>query len=467
MDLAALTALALARERELQNVLESIALTSQPRTPPTKKTKKWHSSAPRQNEQHGEESWQNEQQGEEEQHGEEERWQNEQHGEEERGHKLESLIKSRPPIDYSLHSWNTQDALRMQQRVVPPPPRVVPPPPAAWEAPAMEIADYEGRLRDLENRGWQNEPTLEIEASDRCDWDSYKSDSPIVSPGQLGFDSGSENEEQKVHDEEESWQQEQHGGEKETWQNEQHGDDSVAGKESWQAEQRGSKETWQHEQHGSKETWHREQFVAAHDPLRPLPQGLGYGLLVIAEESWHEKPHGSTETWQHEQEHVAKTKGYGKGKDGDKGGGKSKDGGKDGGKSKDGGKGGGKSKDGGKGGGKGKKRDFDGAFDNVSSTIESLSSAVTALLQSSSGSSSSALALGRASATAGFGPMTISGEDVQKFKMIQDSVVRAKRSTQNTHRMLQSLAAQMQEETEILSAAETFLQETFSRWRRP
>jgi len=170
---------------------------------------------------------------------------------------------------------------------------------------------------------------------------------------------------------------------------------------------------------------------------------------------------------QQEQEHVAKTKVYGKGKDGDKGGGKSKDGGKDGGKSKDGGKGGGKSKDGGKGGGKGKKRDFDGAFDNVSSTIESLSSAVTALLQSSSGSSSSALALGRASATAGFGPMTISGEDVQKFKMIQDSVVRAKRSTQNTHRMLQSLAAQMQEETEILSAAETFLQETFSRWRRP
>ena len=45
MDLAALTALALARERELRNVLESIALTSQPRTPPTKKTKKWHSSA--------------------------------------------------------------------------------------------------------------------------------------------------------------------------------------------------------------------------------------------------------------------------------------------------------------------------------------------------------------------------------------------------------------------------------------
>jgi len=170
---------------------------------------------------------------------------------------------------------------------------------------------------------------------------------------------------------------------------------------------------------------------------------------------------------QQEQEHVAKTKVYGKGKDGDKGGGKSKDGGKDGGKSKDGGKGGGKSKDGGKGGGKGKKRDFDGAFDNVTSTIESLSSAVTALLQSSSGSSSSALALGRASATADFGPMTISGEDVQKFKMIQDSVVRAKRSTQNTHRMLQSLAAQMQEETEILSAAETFLQETFSRWRRP
>jgi len=309
MDLAALTALALARERELRNVLESIALSSQPRTPPTKKTKKWHSSAPRQNEQHGEESWQNEQQGEEEQHGEEERWQNEQHGEEERGHKLESLIKSRPPIDYSLHSWNTQDALRMQQRVVPPPPRVVPPPPAAWEAPAMEIADYEGRLRDLENRGWQNEPTLEIEASDRCDWDSYKSDSPIVSPGQLGFDSGSENEEQKVHDEE-------------------------------QAEQRGSKDPWQHV--------YREQFAAR--CFLDLPQGMGYGP-VIAEESWHEKPHGSTENWQ---EHVAKTKGYGKGKDGDKGGGKSNDGGKDGGKSKDGGKDGGKSKDGGKDGGKSK-----------------------------------------------------------------------------------------------------------------
>ena len=144
-----------------------------------------------------------------------------------------------------------------------------------------------------------------------------------------------------------------------------------------------------------------------------------------------------------------------------------------GGKIKDGGKGGGKIKDGGRGGGKGKKRSVPSDFDIVTSTIvESLSSAVTALLASSSlasssGSSSSALALGRASATADFGPMTISGDDVQKFKKIQDSVVRAKRSTQNTHRMLQSLAAQMQEETEILSAAETFLQETFSRWRRP
>jgi len=334
MDLAALTALALARERELRNVLESIALSSQPRTPPTKKTKKWHSSAPRQNEQHGEESWQNEQQGEEEQHGEEERWQNEQHGEEGRGHKWAQLIiESRPPIDYSqqvsqdkqlyknafakelpfkappvqppqsLHSWNTQDALRMQPRVVPPPPRVVPPPPAAWEVPAMEIADHEGRLRDLENLDGQHEPILEIEVSDRCDWDSYKSDSPINSPGQLGFDSGSENEEQKVHDEE-------------------------------QAEQRGSKDPWQHV--------YREQFAAR--CFLDLPQGMGYGP-VIAEESWHEKPHGSTENWQ---EHVAKTKGYGKGKDG----GKSNDGGKDGGKSKDGGKDGGKSKDGGKGGSK-------------------------------------------------------------------------------------------------------------------
>jgi len=51
---------------------------------------------------------------------------------------------------------------------------------------------------------------------------------------------------------------------------------------------------------------------------------------------------------QQEQEHVAKTKVYGKGKDGDKGGGKSKDGGKDGGNSKDGGKDGGNSTDGGK-----------------------------------------------------------------------------------------------------------------------
>ena len=101
MDWAALTALALDSQRNLRNVLESIdALNSQPRTPPTKKTKKWHSSAPRQNEQHGEESWQNEQQGEQEQHGEEERWQNEQ---EERRRKWEQLIiKPRPPIDYSL-----------------------------------------------------------------------------------------------------------------------------------------------------------------------------------------------------------------------------------------------------------------------------------------------------------------------------------------------------------------------------
>jgi len=319
--LSALTALALDSQRNLRNVLESIdALNSQPRTPPTKKTKKRHSSAPRQNEQHGEESWQNEQQGEQEQHGEERR------------RKWAQLInKPRPPIDYSLqvlsdrllyrnafhkelpfkappvqpppslHSWNTQGALRMQPRVVPPPPRVVPPPPAAREVPAMEIADDAGRLgerlREMEDLDWQHvyrEPV---------DSDSDESDPPIVSPGPTYYDSESENEEQKVHDEEQAAEQ--------------------------------SKETWQRV--------YREQF-AARPSLLPLPQGLGYGQL-IAEESWHEKVHGSTENWQ---EHVAKTKGYGKGKDG----GKSNDGGKDGGKSKDGGKDGGKSKDGGKGGSK-------------------------------------------------------------------------------------------------------------------
>ena len=140
-----------------------------------------------------------------------------------------------------------------------------------------------------------------------------------------------------------------------------------------------------------------------------------------------------------------------------------------GGKIKDGGKGGGKIKDGGRDGGNGKKRSVPSDFDDVTSTIQTLrhesrtlSSAVTALLASSS----SAVALGLASATADFGTLTISGDDVQKFKMIQDSVARAKRSTQNTHRTLQALAAQMQEETEVLSAAESFLQETISRWRR-
>ena len=87
---------------------------------------------------------------------------------------------------------------------------------------------------------------------------------------------------------------------------------------------------------------------------------------------------------------------------------------------------------------------------------------MTALLASSS----SAVALGLASATADFGTLTISGDDVHKFKMIQDSVARAKLSTQNSHRTLQALALQMQHDTEILSAAETFLQETISRWRR-
>jgi len=140
-----------------------------------------------------------------------------------------------------------------------------------------------------------------------------------------------------------------------------------------------------------------------------------------------------------------------------------------GGKIKDGGKGGGKIKDGGREGGNGKKRSVPSDFDNVTSTIQTLShesralrSTVTALLASSS----SAVALGRASATADLGTLTISGDDVQKFKMIQDSVARAKRSTQNTNRTLQALALQMQEETEVLSAAESFLQETISRWRR-
>ena len=81
-------------------------------------------------------------------------------------------------------------------------------------------------------------------------------------------------------------------------------------------------------------------------------------------------------------------------------------------------------------------------------------------------SSSSAVALGLASATADFGTLTISGDDVHKFKMLQDSVARAKRSTQNTNHTLQALALQMQKETEVLSAAESFLQETISRWRR-
>ena len=140
-----------------------------------------------------------------------------------------------------------------------------------------------------------------------------------------------------------------------------------------------------------------------------------------------------------------------------------------GGKIKDGGKGGGKIKDGGRDGGNGKKRSVPSDFDNDTWAIQTLrhesrtlNSAVTALLASSS----SAVALELASATADFGTLTISGDDVNKFKLMQDSVARAKRSTQNTHRTLQALAVQMQADTEILSAAEKFLQETISRWRR-
>ena len=140
-----------------------------------------------------------------------------------------------------------------------------------------------------------------------------------------------------------------------------------------------------------------------------------------------------------------------------------------GGKIKDGGKAGGKIKDGGRDGGNGKKRSVPSDFDDDTWPIQTLrhesrtlNSAVTALLASSS----SAVALGLASATADFGTLTISGDDVNKFKLMQDSVARAKRSTQNTHRTLQALALQMQHDTEILSAAEKFLQETISRWRR-
>ena len=140
-----------------------------------------------------------------------------------------------------------------------------------------------------------------------------------------------------------------------------------------------------------------------------------------------------------------------------------------GGKIKDGGKAGGKIKDGGRDGGNGKKRSVPSDFDDDTWAIQTvrhesrtLNSAVTALLASSS----SAVALGLASATADFGTLTISGDDVHKFKMLQDSVARAKRSTQNTNHTLQALALQMQKETEVLSAAESFLQETISRWRR-
>ena len=140
-----------------------------------------------------------------------------------------------------------------------------------------------------------------------------------------------------------------------------------------------------------------------------------------------------------------------------------------GGKIKDGGKAGGKIKDGGRDGGNGKKRSVPSDFDDDTWPIQTLRHESRTLNPSVTGllaSSSSAVALELASATADFGTLTISGDDVQKFKMIQDSVARAKRSTQNTHRTLQALAAQMQEETEVLTSAETFLQETISRWRR-
>ena len=140
-----------------------------------------------------------------------------------------------------------------------------------------------------------------------------------------------------------------------------------------------------------------------------------------------------------------------------------------GGKIKDGGKGGGKIKDGGRDGGNGKKRSVPSDFDDDTWPIQTLRHESRTLNPSVTGllaSSSSAVALGLASATADFGTLTISGDDVNKFKLMQDSVARAKRSTQNTHRTLQALALQMQEETEVLSAAESFLQETISRWRR-
>jgi len=140
-----------------------------------------------------------------------------------------------------------------------------------------------------------------------------------------------------------------------------------------------------------------------------------------------------------------------------------------GGKIKDGGKAGGKIKDGGRDGGNGKKRSVPSDFDDDTWPIQTLRHESRTLNPSVTGllaSSSSAVALGLASATADFGTLTISGDDVHKFKMLQDSVARAKRSTQNTHRTLQALAAHMQEETDVLTSAETFLHETISRWRR-
>ena len=123
---------------------------------------------------------------------------------------------------------------------------------------------------------------------------------------------------------------------------------------------------------------------------------------------------------------------------------------------------------------KGAKRRYDEAFSNITDTLAQVQQTLKEVVDSKRdrldlvqpGSSSRGpwdvkeqIADSWPTRSITFGP-----SEIGKFRMIADSITRAKRSTANCKQMLSSLAAQIDHELDVLTAAEERLRSIITGW---
>ena len=110
---------------------------------------------------------------------------------------------------------------------------------------------------------------------------------------------------------------------------------------------------------------------------------------------------------------------------------------------------------------KGGKRRYDEAFSHITDTLAKVQQTLQEVVGSKRGpwDAKEQIADSWPTRSIAFGP-----NEIGKFRMIADSITRAKRSTANCKQMLSSLATQIDHELEVLTAAEEHLKSIIMGW---